>query len=171
MQQAVLHHYPNLQAVYRFTHRSKDVYFSRTCIERFRQCLPRAFPYSSCSNKHAHCSVDFASLALTSEERDQLEKHCPYFKPAYLDYLAAYRFKPDQVHLKFVPKEDDQEWGQIELEAHGLWAETIMWEVPLMACLSETYFSTDDTDWNYDGQAGEYFLLLSLPKTIFTNNR
>jgi nicotinate phosphoribosyltransferase len=43
MQQAVLQHFPNIQAVYRFTHRSKDVYFSQHCIERFKSCLPRMF--------------------------------------------------------------------------------------------------------------------------------
>lgn len=44
--------------------------------------------------------------------------------------------------------------GQIEIEASGPWVETILWEVPLMATLSETYFQTDDTDWNYEGQEG-----------------
>ena len=29
-----------------------------------------------------------------------------------------------------------------------------MWEVPLMACLSETYFQVDMIDWDYTGQEG-----------------
>ena len=37
----------------------------------------------------------------------------------------------------------------------GLWVETIMWEVPLMACLSELYFSVVNTDWDYAGQPGK----------------
>ena len=98
---------------------------------------------------------DFAALALTAEERTCLEKHCPYFTPSYLDHLAAYRFKPKQVTITFVPvSADEPDWGDVEIEAVGLWSEAIFWEVPLMACLSEQYFRTVDTDWNYDGQSG-----------------
>jgi nicotinic acid phosphoribosyltransferase len=100
-----------------------------------------------------------------------LEKHCPYFKPAYLDHLAAYRFKPEQVRVKFIPKDDIPDLGRIDIEAHGLWAETIMWEVPLMACLSETYFLTDDTDWNYHGQAGEHHVPVQLPCIRYLHQR
>jgi nicotinate phosphoribosyltransferase len=53
-----------------------------------------------------------------------------------------------------VPHAPDSDEGCIEIEASGPWAEAIFWEVPLLATLSEIYFSTVDKDWNYDGQAG-----------------
>ncbi len=56
--------------------------------------------------------------------------------------------------MNFVPTSEDGHTGQIEMEASGLWVETILWEVPLMAILSETYFQIDDTDWTYDDQKG-----------------
>ena len=56
------------------------------------------------------------------------------------------------MHVKFNSLEDDPERGRIEISAVGPWVETILWEVPLMACLSETYFRTTDTDWTHDGQ-------------------
>ncbi len=40
------------------------------------------------------------------------------------------------------------------MEASGPWAEAILWEVPLMATLSEIYYITVDKDWSNDGQAG-----------------
>ena len=92
-----------------------------------------------------------------------LERLCPYFTPAYLDYLAAYRFKPEQLHIQFEPlKEEADKYargdsstrGRIHVDVVGPWEETILWEVPLMACLSETYFTTVDTDWDYEGQKG-----------------
>lgn len=43
MQQAVLFHFPDAQAIYRFTHRDKDVYFTRKCIEEFKMAVSRAF--------------------------------------------------------------------------------------------------------------------------------
>ena len=91
---------------------------------------------------------------MTPEERAWLQITCPYFKPSYLDYLAAYRFKPSQVQVFFVPRAPESDEGRIEIEASGPWAEAIFWEVPLLATLSEIYFTTVDKDWNCEGQAG-----------------
>lgn len=75
-----------------------------------------------------------------------------------------------------MPTETDsegQEWGRFELEVHGGWAATILYEVglcspqgacsswltlshlaqvPLMSIISECYFTTIDTRWDYVGQ-------------------
>ncbi|KAL5532607.1 NPT1 [Sanghuangporus sanghuang] len=135
MQQAVLRHFPDVQATYRFTHRDADVYFTRECYERYIETLPH-----------------FDELIATSEEIAWLKETYPFFGEAYLDYLANFRFKPEQVHVEFNALKDDPEKGRLEISAVGPWAETILWEVPLMACLSEIYFRTADTDWTYEGQ-------------------
>lgn len=96
----------------------------------------------------------FTNLALTPSECQWLESKCPWFSKSYLDYLSSFRFKPDQVSITFIPTSTGTPTGQVEIEATGPWAETILWEVPLMATLSETYFQIDNTDWNYDGQSG-----------------
>ncbi|KAI0084339.1 nicotinate phosphoribosyltransferase [Irpex rosettiformis] len=135
MQQAVLHHFPDAQATYKFTHRDKDVFFTRQCFDLFKESVSH-----------------FDEVSMTDAEYTWLSGACPYFSKEYLDYLKTYRFKPSQVTMSFVPTEDNAERGQIEILATGLWTETILWEVPLMACLSEIYFRTADTDWSYDGQ-------------------
>ncbi|KAI0636175.1 nicotinate phosphoribosyltransferase [Trametes polyzona] len=144
MQQAVLQHFPGVQGTYRFTHRDKDVFFTRACFNRFQRSASQ-----------------FDKIALKPEEREWLAKACPYLKPSYLDFLSAYRFNPTQLRLRFEPIPEDAEKdaqgdgsarGHIRIDAVGPWQETILWEVPLMACLSEIYFTTVDTDWNYDGQ-------------------
>ncbi|KAI0951566.1 hypothetical protein AcW1_008580 [Taiwanofungus camphoratus] len=135
MQQAVLRFFSDIQATYRFTHRDEDVFFSRECVEQFKRSVAR-----------------FNAVKLTDSEHEWLKKACPFFTIDYLEFLSAYRFKVDQVHIKFTPVSEDGRWGRLDIEAVGPWVETILWEVPLMACLSEIYFRVDDTDWIYDGQ-------------------
>ncbi|KAL8279209.1 hypothetical protein RQP46_008465 [Phenoliferia psychrophenolica] len=138
MQSAVLQHYPHKDVEYRFTNRGKTA-FSRTAFNAIQAAV-------------AH----LATIALTPAERTWLEKRCPFFSAAYLDYLGAFRFRPDdQVALKFVPTNTDDaglEWGSLEVEIKGNWAETIPYEVPVMAIISEAYFAYDNTSWDYVGQ-------------------
>ncbi|KAJ2929255.1 hypothetical protein H1R20_g7825, partial [Candolleomyces eurysporus] len=141
MQQAVLKTFPDAQATYRFTNRNKATLFSRQCAERFRTAVSH-----------------FSFLALTQEEREWLQKACPFLEPSYLEFLSGFRYKPEQVDIQFVPADDQGDdtkgvSGQIYITITGPWVEAIMWEVPLMACLSETYFQTVDKDWDYEGQA------------------
>ncbi|KIK92417.1 hypothetical protein PAXRUDRAFT_147374 [Paxillus rubicundulus Ve08.2h10] len=135
MQQAIRQHFPEIEALYRFTHRDHNTFFPRKCIDVFQKSIER-----------------FRNLSLSLDERNWLEKTCPYFTKEYLDYLADFRFDPDQISIKFLPVPDDVEHGNVQIEAKGLWVETILWEVPMMACLSELYFRIGETDWSYEGQ-------------------
>lgn len=137
MQQAVREHYPEAVVSYRFTNRGKTL-FSRTCFGRIQRAV-----------------ASLASVKLTLEERQWLERTCPYLKPAYLDWLLnEFEFKPSQqVDLSFEPVQDgDDDRGQIHLDVKGKWSETILYEVPLLAIVSESYFTVDDTKWDYAGQ-------------------
>lgn len=101
--------------------------------------------------------IDFTTIALTDVETQWLRKSCPYLTPEYLSYLASYRYKPEQVKIRYVPVSSDDLQGYVEIDIVGPWVETILWEVPLMACLSETFFQVVDVDWNYDHQLGTQF--------------
>jgi nicotinate phosphoribosyltransferase len=94
----------------------------------------------------------------------------PYFKDDYIAYLSNYRFKPDQVHIEFTPSPEHPSKGDIDILISGPWHETILWEVPLMACLSEVYFRVVDTDWNYEGQAGLTIDLTNTDSRIILNS-
>jgi nicotinate phosphoribosyltransferase len=107
--------------------------------------------------------VDLSRIGLTLEERKWLERKCPFFQSDYLCYLQSFRFNPSQILIQFTPTKDDPEIGQIDIEADGLWVETILWEVPLMALLSEAYFKYVDTNWESDGQEGERIYSPSSP--------
>lgn len=99
--------------------------------------------------------LDLSKIGLTQEEHKWLERKFPFFQAGYLDYLQSFRFNPSQVSIQFIPTTDDPEIGEVDIEIDGLWVETILWEVPLMALLSEGYFKCVETNWESDGQEGE----------------
>ena len=76
---------------------------------------------------------DTPYLGLTGSEYDFLREKCPYLDQAYLDFLRGYRFNPAEVAIH-------QFNGGLHVEITGLWYRTILWEVPLMAMISELYF-------------------------------
>jgi nicotinate phosphoribosyltransferase len=97
-------------------------------------------------------SLELANVSITPHELDFLRKECPYLDEAYLHYLKSFRLHPgEQVELSF--KElDASSYGDLHITIRGLWVETILYEIPLLALTSEAYFKFCNTDWDYDGQ-------------------
>jgi nicotinate phosphoribosyltransferase len=87
------------------------------------------------------------TLSLSQEEKTYLSQ-LTFFDAAYVDYLTNFCYKPAE-HVKV---DFDPHTGDLELEVSGLWHETILYEVPLLALISESYFRFVDQDWSYDGQ-------------------
>ena len=130
MQQAVLELYPTASVSYEFINRSPSDRFNREFFSALRQSIRET-----------------SRLKLQPDERLFLKQHCPYLKPAYLDYLENYRYDPDEVDARL----DDR--GGLSIEIHGPWHRAILWEVPLLALVSELHGRHVDTGWTSDGQA------------------
>ena len=91
-------------------------------------------------------------MSITLDELDFLRKNCPYLDEAYLNYLKSFQLGPsEQVKLSF-ENIDASGYGDLYITVRGLWVETILYEVPLLALTSEAYFKFCNTDWDYDGQ-------------------
>jgi nicotinate phosphoribosyltransferase len=134
MQQAVLELCPDAVVEYRFTNRRKDDKFTT----KFGIALGMA--------------VDqMCELQAANQEIEFLKKQCPFLKPHYLAYLANYRFNPEEVQFEITQDND------LDLVIRGPWHTTILWEVPLMATISEIFFQTCDTGWNMVGQRERAF--------------
>ena len=93
---------------------------------------------------------------MTSEELAFLTKNCPYLTPQYLTFLSAFHLKPSkQLKLSFSPTNDtgaDDDVGDFRIDTEGLWLDTILYEIPLLALVSEAYFKFVERDWSHDGQ-------------------
>lgn len=95
-----------------------------------------------------------SSIALTEEEYKYLKTNCPFLNAEYLDYLKGFRFRPEEhVSLTFDDEQNSQDSrGGLICNVRGMWLETILYEIPLLALTSEAYFRFIDTDWDYEGQ-------------------
>jgi nicotinate phosphoribosyltransferase len=83
-----------------------------------------------------------------AEDEYQYLSSLPFIEQDYADYLKTFRFRPDeQVHYHL-----DPQTRNFDLTVTGTWLDTILYEVPLLALISESYFLFVDTDWNHDSQ-------------------
>ncbi|QKX59024.1 uncharacterized protein TRUGW13939_06153 [Talaromyces rugulosus] len=137
MQCAVLKYFP--QVTYGYTNRTPDMKMSRAAYKWLLEQMDR-----------------LENITVKPEEIDFLRKSCPYLNDAYLQYLERFRLRPtDQIQIKFTPINDsgsDDDLGNLEYLVKGLWVETILYEIPLLALTSEAYFKFCDRDWDHDGQ-------------------
>ncbi|MHC0448355.1 nicotinate phosphoribosyltransferase [Flavobacterium sp. 3-218] len=118
MQHAVIKLFPKAKVRYGFINRGKHIF-----PEGFAALL-----------RH---SVDaMADLRLTKEEKSYLAHYCRYLDPTYLDFLQGYRFDPSEVEIS-------QEGSEITVKVEGFWYRTILWEVPLMALISELFYKAN----------------------------
>jgi nicotinate phosphoribosyltransferase len=129
VQQVVLDRYPHSTATFEFIERSRQSPFTAEFAAALRTAID-----------------DLAGLALGDDELQFLRRQCPYFKPAYLEYLRNYRFDPAEVRTQL-----DREC-RLSLSIAGPWHRTTLWEVPLLAAISEVYFRHVDRNWTRDGQ-------------------
>ena len=115
MQHAVMELYPYAKVKYQFINRGKTKF-------------PSGF--AKLLRKHID---QLADLKLTPDEKEFFQQKCYYLPPTYFDYLAGYRYDPSEVKVW-------QDGGDLFVEIEGYWYRTILWEVPLMALISELYF-------------------------------
>jgi nicotinate phosphoribosyltransferase len=128
MQQAVLGLFPDAYVEYRFKNRGKQRF-----NVRFLELLKQQIGY-------------MGLLSMTPLEYSYIKGKIPFFKPAYCEYLKNYRYDPDEVEVYLCDND-------LVVKIKGSWHSTILWEVPLMALISELYFKTMDTEWNHNGLA------------------
>ncbi|CND56432.1 nicotinate phosphoribosyltransferase [Yersinia enterocolitica] len=110
MQQAVFHRYRHITVAAEFRCRGDEL-------------------QGKYADEIRHQITLMSQLALTDDEYQYLSG-LPFFKNDYLNWLRAFRFNPEQVTVS-----DNN--SELDIRITGLWCETILWEVPLLAVISE----------------------------------
>ena len=134
MQCAVLKFFASVDVEYAFTNRTPHMRLNRKAFDWLQEQVSK-----------------LENVTLSMKELEFLRHHCKFLSREYLDFLQSFRLQPsEQVKLTFQPTEGD--FGDLDIHIQGLWVETILYEVPLLALTSEAYFKFVDTDWMHDGQ-------------------
>lgn len=121
MQQAVHALYPRAEVQYEFINRGETQF-------------PKNFHI-----RLQHQVEKMADLKLHIDELRYLKETCYFLTPVYLDFLSHYRFSPENVVIK-------QTAGNLKIHISGPWYTTILWEVPLLAMISELYSAMVTTE-------------------------
>ncbi|KAI9253232.1 nicotinate phosphoribosyltransferase [Sporodiniella umbellata] len=123
MQQAIFKYYPEpIPVVYEFTNRRPEQKLNVAAIEWLKR------------------EIEGLSALVLSEKEARFLESLGYFDKAYIEYLSRHRFRPSA------------QTSALELKIQGQWLETILYEVPLLALVSEAYYRHVDLDWDRAGQ-------------------
>ena len=116
MMQVVLHHFPGAQVEYKFKCRTEGVDF-RPYIDEIK------------------AEVDaLVNLRFREDELAYL-RSLRFMKSDFVDFLGLFQFNEKYVHTGFGEKP-----GEIDITVRGPWLHTILYEIPLLAIVSELYF-------------------------------
>lgn len=136
MQCAVVKLFPDAVVKYDFINRGKHHF-----PEGFGDALRKAVD-------------EMANLQLTKQEKEYLKKNCHYLNLPYLDFLEGYHYDPSEVRIT-------QSENGIQVSVEGLWYRTILWEVPLLALISELHYKMN----HLERQGNEEVIQKTLEKT------
>ena len=117
MMQSVLHNAPDANVEYRFVNRDVDVDLG-SYVDRIEDEVKQL------------CELKF-----TEDELDYLSG-LRFFKPEFLEFLRLF-----QLNTKFINISEID--GRLDITIKGPWLHTIMFEVPILAIVSEVYCTTE----------------------------
>lgn len=141
MQNAVLRFFPDVPVTYSFKNRTPTKKLSLAAFNWLSEQISK-----------------LGNIFLSDEEEAFLRERCPYLSEEYISWLRSFRLRPrEQVRPVFTsdPKSTDEgekKVGDVTIHIEGLWVDTILYEIPILALTSEAYFKFEDTAWTYDGQ-------------------
>jgi nicotinate phosphoribosyltransferase len=116
MMQVVLHHFPGAQVEYRFKCRTEGVDF-------------RPYIGEIADEVRALCT-----LRLGDDELAYL-RGLRFMKSDFVDFLGLFHFNE-----KYVQIGPGERPGELDITIRGPWLHTIMYEIPVLAIVSEVYF-------------------------------
>lgn len=132
MQAAVYQHFKDVPVTYKFTNRTTQMALNGSAIEWVKQQIGL-----------------LGNLRFTKEDLDYMSKEIPMLPKDYLNALEDFRLKPEE---QIFYSNDRDNLAEFAIDIKGPWFQTILYEIPVLALVSEAYFRFVDTEWDYAGQ-------------------
>lgn len=123
---AVIDNYPRAQVKYAFFDRNDLVYPSGFGLELKKQVEA------------------LESLKITDDEIDFMKRRCPYIPHWFYSYLKGYRYDSRLVDVH------QSEDGHLRVTFQGCWTDTILFEVKILAIISELYYIMTGLDQKFN---------------------
>ena len=122
----ILETYPRAEVEYTFYDRNRTVY-------------PQGFA-ALLQEQVNH----MADVVITDEEIEFMSRRCIFLPLWYFTFLKRYRFNPAEVKIS------QNAEGQLDINIRGKWFSTIMWEMPILSCISELMHTINGDVDRYD---------------------
>jgi nicotinate phosphoribosyltransferase len=116
MMQVVLHHFPGAQVEYRF------------------RCRTPGIDLAAHRDEIAREVADLAELRFEEAELEYL-RGMRFMKSDFVDFLALFHF-----NRKYIRVAPGAAPGELDIVIRGPWLHTILYEIPVLAIVSEVYF-------------------------------
>ena len=129
---AVLDNYPRAMVQYEFNDRNKTIY-------------PKGF--ADLVNEQVKM---MENVVITDEEIEFMQRKLYYIPNWFYTYLKGYRYDSNEVHAY-----QDEE-GHLFIHIEGYWHRTILWEVQLLAIVSELKNIVDGNIEKIDYQQSQW---------------
>lgn len=113
MMQCVFHHFPTAHCRYHFKSRKK------VDLKPYKEHIQEQI-------------LLFCGLKLQQDELDYLAA-LPFMRPDFIEYLKTFELNPNYVSVQIIN-------DNLDIAIEGPWLHTILFEVPLLAIVSETYY-------------------------------
>ena len=119
MGQAIFHQFTKFTTTWTFKCRNPDVFFTSEMIEEIKEQIEH-----------------YCSLSYTEDELKWMKEHIKWLDTGYIDFLRLWRPRRDEIKV----------CGSLgncgmDITATGSWLNTSMYEVPILAIVSEVYYS------------------------------
>jgi len=129
----ILRHHPGVPVEFRFNNRRPEGKFNEGFMNAFNREI-RAM----------------GELRTRDDEVDFIHQEMPWLRPHFLQFIKNFRYDPSQVEARLTPE------GELEAFFKGPWETAMMWEVPVMALISELFFEHCETSWRQGDWATRY---------------
>ena len=141
----ILQKYPRAETEYRF-------------FDRNRTCYPKGFDLLL-REQLEH----LADVVITYDEREFMTRSFPFLPYWFINvFLRGFRFNPAELTIS-----QDEE-GNLDIRVKGKWWSTIIWEMPILATISELMHTLNGDTMKYDAEA-EWEKSLQKGRQIWTN--